>query len=400
MRILFVAMPQSIHAARWINQVSSSDWDVHVFPCFPGAPNKELRNVTMYGVPARRPAEAHSSVRWRGLWPLRRAGNIVGWKVKPFFPPALAWLVRALRPDVVHSLEIQHAGYLTLAARRRLDDFPPWTVTNWGSDIFLFGRLESHREKIREVLASCDYYACECHRDVDLARQFGFRGQVFPVLPNTGGLDLERMSRLRAPGPTSARRLVMLKGYQGWAGRALVGLRAIELCADVLRGYTVAVYLASPEVEIAAELARQSTGVQIEIIPYTSHEEILRLHGRARASIGLSISDAASISALEAMAMGSFPLQSNTSCLAEWISDGDTGLLVHPDDPASVASALRRALGDDRLVDEAAEANAKVAAERLDAGKLQHQILATYERMASEAAHRGAEREPASSAVS
>ena len=40
----------------------------------------------------------------------------------------------------------------------------------------------------------------------------------------------------------------MLKGYQGWAGRALVALEAMEACADVLKEYEIVVYLASPVV--------------------------------------------------------------------------------------------------------------------------------------------------------
>jgi len=297
----------------------------------------------------------------------------------------LARVIRRLKPDTVHSLEIQHAGYLTLEARNHLgDSFPTWIVTNWGSDIYLFGRLSEHADKIRAVLAACDYYSCECHRDVGLGRAFGFEGVVLSVLPNTGGFDLEWVQQFRQPGPTSARRLIVLKGYQGWAGRALVGLRAIELSADVLKDYRVAVYLAGQDVRIAAELVAQSTGVPIEIVPHSSHEDMLRLHGRARVSIGLSISDAVSTSMLEAMVMGSFPIQSNTGCADEWIRDGETGVLVHPEDPGAVAGAIRRAVTDDALVDRAADINARVAAERLDQSVIQPQVIAMYEKIAAQ----------------
>jgi glycosyltransferase involved in cell wall biosynthesis len=148
-----------------------------------------------------------------------------------------------------------------------------------------------------------------------------------------------------------------LKGYQGWAGRALVGLRAIELCADRLHGYRVAIYLANNEVRMAAELVSRETGIPIDIVPQSSHDDILALHGRSRISIGLSISDAISTSLLEAMTMGSFPIQTNTSCAAEWLTDGEGGILVPPNDPEPIADAIRRGLGDDELVDHAAELN-------------------------------------------
>lgn len=384
MRILFVAMPQSVHTARWLNQLAGRGWDLHLFPSMLELPHPDLRDVTVYGVSARRPKQLHPSVRWRGLFPLRTGTSILSERLQPQLPAALAWVVRRLEPDIVHSLEIQHAGYITLDARSKLGGaFPRWAVSNWGSDISVFGRLAGHRERIRAVLAACDYYGCECERDVGLARAFGFAGTLLPVVPNAGGLRLDHCRLLREPGPTSRRRLIALKGYQTWAGRALVGLRAIEISADVLQDYRIVVYLATPDVALAAELVAGSTGLTIEVVSHGPHEEMLRLHGRARVSIGLSIGDAISSSALEAMAMGSFPIQSGTSCFAEWISDGKGGMVVHPEDPEEVAAAIRRAADDDRLVDAAAEANAVVAAERLDHRRVEGEVVGAYERIAA-----------------
>jgi glycosyltransferase involved in cell wall biosynthesis len=292
----------------------------------------------------------------------------------------LSRLIDRLKPDVIHSLEIQHAGYLTLDAIRLVHGTPPpWIVTNWGSDIYLFGRLDAHKERIRQVLTRCDYYSCECQRDVELAREFGFRGTILPVSTNTGGFDLSELLSLRMPGASSRRRTIMVKGYQGWAGRALVALRALERCAELLKDYEICVYSASEEVAMAAELLARSTGVRVTMVPLESpHQEILRLHGRARISIGLSISDSISTSFLEALAMGSLPVQSWTSSADEWIKDGVTGLLVPPEDPDVVEHALRRALTDDQLVDDAAAINWQTACERLDSRQLGPKAVALY----------------------
>jgi len=48
------------------------------------------------------------------------------------------------------------------------------------------------------------------------------------------------------------------------------------------------------------------------------------------------------------MVMGSFPIQSNTSCLGELLRDEESRmLLVHPEEPEAIAEALRRAVTDD-----------------------------------------------------
>jgi len=388
-RILFVAMPDSVHTARWVRQVAGLGWDLHLFPVYHAWPHLELVDVTVHdGVFRYRPPGLNGSVRLRGIWPFRKWLQPMLWLANHTRlrcdGKKLTKLVRRLKPDIVHSLEFQHSGYIALEAKEKLGErFPRWVATNWGSDIYLFGRLKEHEDRIRRLLAACDYYGCECQRDVRLAQDLGLKGEVLPVLPNTGGFDLTYLQGLRQNGPPSGRRLIVLKGYQHWAGRALVGLRAITLCADVLRDYQVAVYSAEADVRIAAELAARSTGLTIEAIPPCSHEQMLRLYGSARAYIGLSISDAISTSLLEAMVMGAFPIQSCTSCADEWIVDGESGILVPPEDPEPIAAALRRVVADDTLVDRAADINARAAAERLDQGVIRPQVIAMYEKVAS-----------------
>jgi glycosyltransferase involved in cell wall biosynthesis len=388
-RILFVAMPHSEHTARWISQIADQQHEIHVFPSMETAPHPSLKSVRFHcaGI---------------GFRTISKVVNILKRKLASRRIPLLKLftalfdrslclkkVIKRVKPDIIHSLEIQRAGYLTFVARKRLGGrFPTWIVTNWGSDIFLYGRLAAHVDKIKAILSTCDYYSCECQRDVKLARDMGLKGEVLPVLPNTGGFDLNHAYKLRRKGLTSSRRLILLKGYQHWSGRALVGVRAIELCRQELQGYHVALYSANNDVKIAAELVTQSTGIPIDIIPHCSHDEMLNLFGRARLYIGLSISDAISTSLLEAMIMGAFPIQSYTSCADEWIENGKTGLIVPPEDPEIIAVAIRRALTDDALVDSAAEENMRVATERLDRSIIQPQVIAMYEQVAAQAKSR------------
>lgn len=395
MKLLLVAMSDSIHTARWISQIADQGWDIHLFPSLDyGITHPSIKNVTVHHLLY---AKGSGGAKNYGIPVFSKKIAMLGAlldKYSPkYFPKyhslkvrRLKRLIRKLMPDIIHSKEIQHAGYLTLEAKKLIGNkFPPWIVEDWGNDIYLFGRLKEHEPKIREVLASCDYYRCECERDLKLARELGFQGLVLPVFPNTGGFDLERMYKLRQPGPTHRRRLIMLKGYQHWQGRALVGLRALERCADVLKGYTVAIYLGfTQEVKIAAELFTHSTGIPVKIIPYVSHEEMLRYHGRARISICVNISDGVSTSFLEAMVMGSFPIQSWTACADEWVEDGKTAILVPPEDPDVIEKAIRRALTEDDLVNRAAELNWKTALERLDQSKLKPKAVEIYTTVAKE----------------
>ena len=137
----------------------------------------------------------------------------------------------------------------------------------------------------------------------------------------------------------------------------MVALQALRNCVDNLEGYTIVFYSVSEDVRIAAELFRQETNLKVEIFDQVNHEEILQLFGKARIYIGLSISDGISTSLLEAMAMGTFPIQSCTACANEWIEHGKSGLIVPPENSSIITEAIKLALSNDSLVNKAAELN-------------------------------------------
>jgi len=403
-KILIVAMADSIHTARWVSQLQVAGYELQVYKSF-GSISPTSPSLFEGGVGvgtssvSHEPALAKAGVTRHASrillysskeLPTNRMGRYIRSFRKLIDPNyrinELASLIRRFKPDIIHSMETQGAGYLVEEVRslivKKSGRFPKWWHSNWGSDIYLFGRLAEHKERIREVMEHCDYYSCEGLRDVELANQFGFRGVVLPVYPSGGGLKAELLERLRKDTTvTSQRKVVMLKGYQGWAGRALVGIRALERCADVLQDYAIVIYCNSqgPDIKIAAELLSQSTGIEVKRLPAnTPNEEILAWHGKARISIGLSISDAISTSLLEAMAMGSFPIQSNTSCGEEWIIDGETGLLVPPEDPEIIEQAIRKVLKNDELVDVAAIKNINKIRNDADFDVLKDLTLQSY----------------------
>lgn len=297
-------------------------------------------------------------------------------------PGVLASLIRRLQPDLIHSMEFQHAGYLVLRARELYGaDFPAWLATNWGSDIYHFRQFEDHRAQIRRLLAAIDFYSCECERDIRIARELGYAGPTLPVLPNSGGFDLKEIEERRSPLPTSQRKLLMIKGYHNFAGRAMTSIKVLEKFADRLKDYQVILYSVSAEPSQRASELHDKGILNFKIFrDSVSHKEILSHFSRARIYMGISISDAISTSVLEAMAMGTFPIQTNTSCCDEWFVDGQGGFIVPPDNFDLICERFLRALNDDELVDRAAEINWQTVKTRLDKSKLESQIAKFYDR--------------------
>ncbi|WP_139166916.1 glycosyltransferase family 4 protein, partial [Chromobacterium sphagni] len=294
-------------------------------------------------------------------------------------PVVLARLIKKLKPDLIHSLEFQHCGYNVLKAKEiHGPGFPKWLATNWGSDIYYYRQFEAHRSQISRLLRNLDYYSCECVRDVEMAKELGLQAEVMPVMPNTGGLNLDLVNSLRSIHPVAQRKILMVKGYQHFAGRALTALDALERCVVELKGYQVVVFSASPEIFGRVEELRDFVGIDIKVLPHASHDVVLRMFSRARAYLGVSVSDAISTSMLEAMAMGAFPIQTNTSCCSEWITCGKSGFEIPVDDPEAIAIRLKRVLADDELVESAAAINWVTVQERLDQKVLKEKAAGFY----------------------
>ena len=352
----------------------------------------ELENVTVHTLVQRPREHVSATVRQTGLtWPLRRGSRSVATLIQNFDhfkqPARLSRLIRSLRPDVIHSLEMQRCGYLTLMSRKQLNShqLPPWIYSSWGSDIFFFGRRSDHQPKIREVLSLCDYFIADCQRDVQLAKDFGLRGEVSGVFPVSGGFDLQQMQQLGSGIPTAKRKVIAIKGYQSedWGGRALNALEALKMIpSQQLEDFEVVIYSAGEDVRQRAESLAQGFGIKLSILPRSHSQEMVRLMGRARVAIGIGLADGTPVSMLEAMIMGALPIQSDTVSIAEWIHDGENGLLVPPDQPEVIARAIQRALTDDNLVEQAARINADIAAERLDQDVIQPRVIEIYKKIA------------------
>ncbi len=384
MKILFIAKGNHPHTARWIGQLKNTDFKLFFFPSHEeNSLNEGFKNVTILKSFYSQ-ERLDVSVRQSGVPVFGKRQERVGQAILQKYVPnyrikLLAHYIRKLKPDLIHSMDIQDTAGFVLGAKDQLGmGMPRWLMTSWGSDLYLFGQFPEYLPEIKRVLAEADFFSTDCQRDLKLALELGLRGKYLGAFPSGGGFELDQT----VPETRAAdRRIILVKGNQGWAGRALVGIRALERTAEALKGYKVVIYSAKKEeVVIAGRLLEKRTGIETEILSgEISHREILGLQGKARVSIGLSISDGTPNTMLEAMIMGALPIQSESSAADEWIEDGKNGLLVPAEDSDKVAVAIKRALKDDKLVERAEKINREIARERLDTKKILPEVIKMYQ---------------------
>lgn len=391
MRILFVAIGTSIHAARWINQLSDTGWEIHFFDSADKKICSELTGVTLYrGWYAEAPSSIDIHYRWpfrRGNWLLPRI-PFLSRLIVPEASARLKKVIEKIQPDVIHAMSMTHSVFLLAETLNKLKGIDiPWLYSSWGSDFYYFGQQPDIAEKIRMILPTCKYYISNNQRDVRLARAFGFHGEAMGIFPGPGGYPIKKMRALREPGLTSDRRIIAVKGFHNWAGRALAAMDAIELCAKALQGYEIVVFSPHPPVRLKIAQMLESTNLSITILAgrHNPQKAIWELLGKSRIYLGVSMTDGIPNTMLEAMVMGAFPIQTNPGCVTEeWVDNGVNGLLIPYDDPDQIADAIMKAVDDDVLVDQADSINDSLTRQRIDISVIQPKVVSIYERIVTE----------------
>lgn len=352
-------MVDSPHLARWLDQFTNQPID---FLVFPSTPNRKLHVKLRQLVDDAGPTATFSTPRWASSLslPLTMLDLAFFGRLRKTL---LIRSIRSFQPDLIHALELQHGGYLAQESIQAVGAKVPFFVTNWGSDLYWFGQFRRHRTRLTRLLQNCDYYSAECDRDVRIAIEFGYSGRFHQTAPNSGGIDLDETRQIFERIPTSSRRLILIKGYTNFVGRAHLLLKELPKFSSEFKNHQIVVYSATTRARLMVLMLRRTGKLtQISAIRKRrlSEKEMLELFGQAVAYVGFSLSDGVSTSMLEAMAAGCLPLQTSTACIDEWGRRGASIIALDPNDPRGAIEKLILALRQGDSNNTAAQQNRAV----------------------------------------
>lgn len=372
-KLLVIGMIDSIHLARWLELFRDIPID---FLIFSSSPNRIVHSRIQA-------LTKNSSSATFQISLFSRFFSLPSWVMDRILDDALrsrmlSHMLARFKPDIVHAVEFQSAGYLALKSLRRIDakHRPKLLITNYGSDIFWYQQYPHHLSKIKSLLEIADGYSAECSRDVVLARNYGLTTPNVHVFPNSAGIDAAQLlgTELEANPRTS----IAIKGYQGRFGEALIALSVIEAMAKELGALKIEIFSANRSTIRQAKKLSKSTNLSIFAHPKNSltHSQMLELFRRSILYIGLSKSDGISTSMIEAMSQGCIPIQTVTSCANEWVNDCESGFLVSSSDKPSISGAISKIIGDEIFRKQAAANNLKVIEERYIIEKIKSKAIA------------------------
>ena len=378
-KILIIGMFDSIHLARWLSQFENEKIDFVLFPSkkFKYVNYDLLKLVTSQKIASYRFAKPYFVFKYIGFMDyfLVSIFKLLKLNLKLLF---LRRITHKNIFDYIHAIELQGAAYLYDLLPEQIQDLTSLIVTNYGSDIQYFQNIPEHQDKIRSVLSKADFYSAECQRDYESALKLGFKGKFLPCIPNAGGFKNEIFELNLVP--SNERNLIMAKCYGGTFG---LGELIIDALERFLRNNTdVKIVMHS----VTDDLLNKSKDLRVafpnQVVIYTVREKIPRHKildylSKSRIYIGASRSDGVSTSFLEALCLGAFPIQTDTSCASEWIELGFFGSIIRPD-TSEIFTAINVSYFDKELENKRAQ-NLENAKRYLSYDLIQLQAIKFYE---------------------
>jgi glycosyltransferase involved in cell wall biosynthesis len=260
-----------------------------------------------------------------------------------------AALLRGLRVDHVHAHFATWAAGAAMRAARRAAI--PYSFTAHATDIYR-DTVDTGALVERMAGASFVVTVSDCNRR-HLEGLLAGAGRAGRVVRLYNGLALECLRPAagpRTPGLVVAvGRLIEKKGFAD----LVEATRLLAAGGSDLR--TVIVGDGPERGRLEAQVARAGLAARVELVPALAQDEVLALIGSATAFalpcvIGADGDrDGLPTVLLETMALGTPAVSTTVAGVPEMIEDGAGGLLVGQRDPAALARALGRLLGDAAL---------------------------------------------------
>lgn len=287
------------------------------------------------------------------------------------------------RIDVIHAHWVVPAGLIAVTAGALCRK--PVIVTAHGSDITLIPRRNQWmRRLVKYVLNRSDAITSVAEHLSAEVESLGVDRERILTFPMSVALD-SFCPEGRVREEFNDKRIV-------FSNRSLYPLYDVE--SLIRAAPTIIADMPDTDIVLAGEGSEAASlralaknlGIDTRVrfagaVPHREMPEYLR---GSTVYVSTSLSDGASVSLLEAMACGTFPVVADIPANREWITDGENGFLFAPQDTNELAARIRQALQDPEIRDRAREVNIGIVRERCDWIANVKKLTGLYERVIGE----------------
>ncbi len=288
--------------------------------------------------------------------------------------PAIKNITRRFNPHIVNAHFVPNYGLIASLIARK-----PWVLSTWGSDIMTDpGKSPFHRMRTGYVLRNATRITSDAQVMTEKIESMGIPKELIVTFPY--GVDRAFFYRRTEPLEGGPRIL---------SNRKLEPVYSISTLIDafpaIREAYHQATLTVAGDGKLRSELASRSdlsiARRAIVFVGDVDHERMPALLRDHHIYVSMSLSDTTSVSLLEAMACGLFPVVSDIPANREWVEDGVNGRLVPVQQPMTLAMTIIEAWKDSSLRASAADKNAQLVHERAEWRSNMQVVLDLFEQL-------------------
>jgi glycosyltransferase involved in cell wall biosynthesis len=313
------------------------------------------------------------AIEWRG------GKKPVRWIDAPMLISDLRWVIREIKPDLIHAGPVHSAAFLAAAA-----GFRPLVTMSWGSDLLHEAeRSALVRWAAEYALRRTTVFTGDCQAVKAKAVELGVPAERCVLFP--WGVDLERFTNGNYAD---------LREWLGWRDKfVILSMRSWEPVygVDVLvRGFARAARQipdlrllllggGSQERLLRNILSKNKVLDRVQFAGQISQKDLPDYYCSADVYISASHSDGSSVSLMEALASGLPVIVSDIPGNREWVTPGEQGWLFPDGDDGELADCIVQAYQQRRALPGMGAAARRLAEQRADWPRNFQKLLEAYQ---------------------
>lgn len=246
---------------------------------------------------------------------------------------AVRKIARTFDPDVISAHFVPNYGAIAALVCRE-----PWVLSTWGSDVMTDPEKSTfHRWRVGVVLRRAAWVTSDAAVMTERIRDFGVpadRILTFPYGVDVGAFHPTGAEPAGGPRVVSNRKLETVYSVE-------TVIDAFAAVREVLPDATLTIAGDGGRRAALRERAEGSPAASaITFVGAVEHARMPALLTSHHVYVSAARSDTTSVSLLEAMACGLFPVATDIPANREWIVDGENGRLVPPGEATRLAVAI------------------------------------------------------------
>ena len=328
MRLCILGDAGSVHTKRWVEYFVASGWEVHLISLEGSICTKAYEHIFSPKV----------KIRWlKYLLATRRISD----------------KIEKISPNIINAHFVPNYGLIGALVNRH-----PLVISCWGSDILdppAKGILRKIR--IKFALRRADLITTDAEMLKEAIIRLGIHKDK--ILNAPMGVDTQIFNP--PPQKETPPLIVYLRTLEPIYNPELF-IRAMSL---VISEERVRIFMRSDGSmkNKIASLAKEF-GIEIEFVSSLPQNGVAKILQSATIYVSTSVCDSTSVTLLEAMACGAFPIVTDIPGNREWIEDKINGCLVPVDNPNHLAKKIIEVLRNPKLLLDVATRNVKIVNER------------------------------------